>query len=241
MWRNVVAILAIVLGISSPTSAGTAISHDLTFGETLTGTTELHTPQPAGVFSIALKNGGVYTGCGQMGPAMIIGQMTNGGNLDVTNFNAPNGFTVLPFAGTDSAGAVSCVTQEGDQKTIVGGYYLVGSGASMVIARLNNDGSVDTTGFGFPNGYITLDFASMDGSPDHSILVQNRIQSADGFIVAVGAYVVSTSPYMTQMVSFLPCRSHKTHLMRFPAPRPWLVWTQPVHWIRALEQVACRP
>lgn len=62
-----------------------------------------------------------------------------------------------------------------------GKYVVVGRlNSDFMIARLNTDGSLDTAGFGAPNGFVTLDLLGISEEA-HDVAIQ-----ADGKIVVVG-------------------------------------------------------
>lgn len=108
---------------------------------------------------------------------IIVARYNSDGSLDTTGFGAPNGYVILNFGVRDYGTAVAI---QSDGKIVVGGHYtLSGAAYDIVLLRLNTDGSLDTTGFGSPNGYVISNFLGEDQLYD--IVIQN-----DNKIVAVG-------------------------------------------------------
>jgi uncharacterized delta-60 repeat protein len=199
MWSvGCLLLLSLVLGTVPCVEAGTPILVDTTFGPVLSGHLEGHTAASAQVYGIALKDGGVYNGCGQIGTQSLFGQVTTEGNFDVYNFNAPAGFNVVEVG--DSSYCFSLATQPTDQKTVFGGGTFTGSSGTMLIGRLTSAGVLDTASFASPDGYLTIDFPTIDDSPDESNVWKIQLQPADGFVVIVGQAILTSTPsYQVQL------------------------------------------
>jgi len=105
------------------------------------------------------------------------------GSLDTTGFDSGGTGIVTTDIGSSSnyANAVAIQT---DGKIVVAGNAFVdpfGSGTSdIAVLRYNTNGTLDTTGFGIPNGYVTTSV----GAFDNGFAV--AVQPADGKIVVAG-------------------------------------------------------
>ena len=191
----------VALGMAGRTEAGTAITLDQTFGPTLMGYLNPQTLQNTYLYSVALKANGDYVGCGTLGLNALVAQVTPVGNIDTANFNAPQGFNIIPIGIQSSC--VSAVTQPADQKVVFAGQSLPGDGSSsIVVGRLTTAGALDTSAFGSPNGYTFVGISTEDSSPSYGSLSGLQLQAADGFVVGAGTTLVTSSPYVTQLTVF---------------------------------------
>jgi uncharacterized delta-60 repeat protein/uncharacterized repeat protein (TIGR01451 family) len=114
----------------------------------------------------------------------MVSKYTTAGALDPT-FNALGtpGTATIGFSGfNDVARAVA--VQSADSKIVVGGYSSAGSDDDFAIARLNTDGTLDTT-FVAGAGKATLDI--FDGSADQAFGMALDSSSSPQKIVLVGS------------------------------------------------------
>jgi uncharacterized delta-60 repeat protein len=169
--------------------AGSSIERDLTFGPDALGYNDVPTTQSSDVFAIALKAGGQYTGCGYFGNYLLIGQMTEAGNMDALNFNPPLGFLNLALE-ANAAVCLAVQTQPADQKSVFGGIYMTDTNA-MVVGRVTAGGALDSGSFGSPAGYVLITYPTTDGSTPDSFVGQIQIQS-NGYIVVGGTAYTSS-------------------------------------------------
>ena len=112
------------------------------------------------------------------GTPFVVARLTSDGQLD-DSFDGPGGtgngvFRITPPSGSNASG--SAIVASGSQ-IIFGGSV----DAHTILYRLNDTGTLDTTGFGSPNGYLTFDFGG-----GQSFLSGLAIQPSDNKIVAVG-------------------------------------------------------
>ena len=170
---------------------------DNTFGPTLQGFSNIETTQPSVVLAIALKSDGTYNGCGEFGPYTIIGQMTPSGNLDFANFNAPQGYALV--AGGSVESTCSDIETQPDQKSVFVGETFDGTVGQFLVGRLTSAGTLDTTSFASPTGFTSIDFPTVDSSPDFAVAISTKIQPADGFILAAGHSKLQASPFALQL------------------------------------------
>jgi len=98
------------------------------------------------------------------------------GSLDTTGFGAPNGYVTTDIPGNEDK--ISGVALQTDGKIVVAGFC--DNSESFCVARYNTDGSLDTAGFGAPNGYIVSDLTAGEDQ-GHGVAIQ-----ADGKIVVAG-------------------------------------------------------
>jgi uncharacterized delta-60 repeat protein len=113
-------------------------------------------------------------------------------DVALLRYNA-NGALDLPFGGTNTGMAITdigsssnyanAVALQADGKIVVAGNAFANpfTGVSdIAVLRYNADGTLDTTGFGSPNGYVTTNV----GAFDNGFAV--AVQPADGKIVVAG-------------------------------------------------------
>jgi uncharacterized delta-60 repeat protein len=123
------------------------------------------------------------------GKIVVAGTSHNGSNLDFaivrylsdgtldTSFNS-TGKTTKDFRGADDYAYSVHVLADG--KIVVAGYNSTWLNYyDMTVARYNSDGTLDTTGFGSPNGYATAIFSSYSGA-------LSSVIQPDGKIVLAG-------------------------------------------------------
>ncbi len=104
------------------------------------------------------------------------------GLLDTTGFVGGTGIVTTDIG--SSSNYANAVAIQGDGKIVVAGNAFAdpfGSGTSdIAVLRYNTDGSLDTAGFGSPNGYVTTNV----GAFDNGFAV--AVQPVDGKIVVAG-------------------------------------------------------
>jgi uncharacterized delta-60 repeat protein len=99
----------------------------------------------------------------------------------------------LPFGGTNSGMVITdigsssnyanAVALQADGKIVVAGNAFANPSANtsdIAVLRYNTDGTLDTTGFGSPNGYVTTSIGAFDDG------FAVAVQPADGKIVVAG-------------------------------------------------------
>jgi uncharacterized delta-60 repeat protein len=99
-------------------------------------------------------------------------------------FGGGDGFATFDFGGSDSLDNALAVLSNG--KIVIAGYHRETSGNvySLVLARLNNNGTLDTS-FAGGQGYVMKSYGFANGVAPYDLLVQ-----PDGkIVVAGGAYV----------------------------------------------------
>lgn len=113
-----------------------------------------------------------------------VGRYSSSGLIDLdTTFNT-TGRVTIDFGGTDVANAVAL---QSDGKIIVAGYTTAGtSGEEFALARLNANGTLDTTFDG--DGRVTTNFGNNDRIS--SIVIQS-----DGKIIAAGSWDGGSSDF----------------------------------------------
>ena len=81
------------------------------------------------------------------------------GTFDTAGFGGGDGLQTTNVGSADSADAVAIQT---DGKIVAAGGAL--NPGNFAIVRYNTDGSLDTTNFGSPNGFVTTDLLNSDGA-----------------------------------------------------------------------------
>jgi uncharacterized delta-60 repeat protein len=149
---------------------------DTTFGPAMTGkiTTDFAGGQDFAL-AVAIQPSDdkiVVAGLTISGSAFFsLARYNTDGTLDTTFGPAMTGKVVSAVPGGANAVAI-----QSDGKIVAGG-----SESDFTVARFNGDGTLDTAGFGSPNGFVTTDFAM-----NTDTLSALAIQPSDDKIVAVG-------------------------------------------------------
>ena len=118
---------------------------------------------------------------------VVVARYMTDGTLD-TSFGG-TGIVYIDIGGL--ADTAYDVAIQGDGKIVVAGQ----SGGQFLVMRFNNDGTLDTSGFGSPNGYVTTTIGTSAG-------VQSVAIQSDSKIVVAGDYV----PPVFEEVDFLTLR-----------------------------------
>ncbi len=113
----------------------------------------------------------------------------------VTGFGAGTGIVTTDIG--SSSNYANAVAIQGDGKIVVVGNAFVNSFAAtsdIAVLRYNTDGSLDTTGFGSPNGYVTTNIGAFDNGfavavqPDNKIVVAGNADAGTGDRLALLRY-----------------------------------------------------
>ncbi len=126
-------------------------------------------------------NNGVVTGYD-----MVAVRFTADGLLD-TSFGS-GGRAYVNIAGNSNDGCTAIALQS-DGKIVLGGATASGADQDFAIARLNTDGSLDTTSFGIGTGKVVVTFNIGGNNNDYGTAI--AVQS-DGKIVVAGPVDVAT-------------------------------------------------
>lgn len=157
---------------------------DPTFGATSPGITVVDSGMTSGgeVLAAVALQGDKIVAVGQASLAstnvFVLARLNSNGLPDET-FDGPGGSGNGVFRisqGTNASAAAIAVS--GNKVIFVGSVD-----AHSFVYQLNDNGTLDTTGFGSPNGYLTFDFPGGGGL---SFLAGLAIQQSDGKIIAVG-------------------------------------------------------
>jgi uncharacterized delta-60 repeat protein len=103
------------------------------------------------LLGIAKQTDGKIVVCGSSNNNLIVFRYNTDGSPDL-------GFGTSGYVLSSLSQNGNSLAIQSDGKIVVSG--IDGSNANIVILRLNTDGSLDTTGFGSPNGYVTYDLGS---------------------------------------------------------------------------------
>jgi uncharacterized delta-60 repeat protein len=171
-----------VIALAQYTSSGAL---DSTFGSGGIVTTPIGSLD-ADVGSLAVQADGKIVAAGLAGNAF-----TDVWDVALLRYNA-NGSLDTTFGGGDgivttdigsSSNYANAVALQADGKIVVAGNAFANSFANtsdIAVLRYNTDGTLDTAGFGSPNGYVTTNV----GAFDNGFAV--AVQPADGKIVVAG-------------------------------------------------------
>jgi len=137
--------------------------------------------------ALAVQVDGKIVAAGLAGNAV-----TNVWDVALLRYNT-NGTLDLPFGGTNtgmvitdigsSSNYANAVALQADGKIVVAGNAFANPFANtsdIAVLRYNTDGTLDTTGFGSPNGYVTTSIGAFDDG------FAVAVQPADGKIVVAG-------------------------------------------------------
>jgi uncharacterized delta-60 repeat protein len=160
------------IALAQYTSTGTL---DTTFGIGMTGIVTAQVTTQAGPVDADAAALAVQPLDGKIVVAGLAGDVVNSiwdvallryntnGTLDTTNFGT--GGIVITDIGSSSNYA-NAVAIQGDGKIVVAGNAFAdpfGAGTSdIAVLRYNTDGTLDTTGFGSPNGWVTTSVGAFD-------------------------------------------------------------------------------
>ncbi len=104
------------------------------------------------------------------------------GSLDTTSgFGGSTGIVITDIG--SSSNYANAVALQADGKIVVAGNAFANPSANtsdIAVLRYNTDGTLDTTGFGSPNGYVTTSIGAFDDG------FAVAVQPADGKIVVAG-------------------------------------------------------
>ncbi len=120
---------------------------DTTFGDGGSYFLNLGSDQE-GVVDLVVQPDGKVVGVGRSAGDIVLIRLTEEGSLD-SSFGSDG--IVVQSLPTDAG--VSALARQSDGKLIVVGDL----GGDILVVRFNTDGSLDTTGFNNPDGYVTLD------------------------------------------------------------------------------------
>ena len=127
------------------------------------------------------------------GSRFLVVRFTATGSLDTTFGN--NGVVTLTFGGTNESG--SSIAVQPDGKIVAGGQSsFSGTGTDMVVARLNPNGSLDST-FS-TDGKVSVDFVDFQGFSQIDYLQVLKVAS-DGKIVVAGGAPGQNTLYKTSV------------------------------------------
>jgi len=123
---------------------------------------------------------------------------TNVWDAALLRYNA-NGTLDLPFGGTNTGMAITdigsssnyanAVALQADGKIVVAGNAFANPSANtsdFAVLRYNTDGSLDKTGFGSPNGYVTTSVGAFDNGYAVAVQTDNKIVVAGNADAGVG-------------------------------------------------------
>jgi uncharacterized delta-60 repeat protein len=113
---------------------------------------------------------------GTSGSDFGVARYFSGGIIAVDASFGSSGPLNIDFGGTDVANAIAL---QSDGRAIVAGYTSAGAGEDFALARINTDGTLDTTFDG--DGKVTTNFGNNDRA--NSVVIQS-----DGKIIAAGSY-----------------------------------------------------
>ena len=105
----------------------------------------------------------------------------------VTGFGAGTGIVTTDIG--SSSNYANAVAIQGDGKIVVVGNAFVNSFAAtsdIAVLRYNTDGSLDTTGFGSPNGYVTTNIGAFDNGFAVAVQTDNKIVVAGNADAGMG-------------------------------------------------------
>ena len=112
---------------------------------------------------------------------VIVLRYNTNGTLDTAGFGSPNGFITFDGPVQENDSGLAVAIQTGDGKIVVVGETDDGVTFNVLTLRLNGNGTLDTAGFGAPNGFVTYDGPAGFDDTGFAVVLQT-----DGKIVVVG-------------------------------------------------------
>src|SRR5256885_2319067 len=180
---------------------------DLTFGTSGVTVTSLPSAD-ASAFAATLQADGKLLvagrSCASSGATgFLLLRYTTSGALDtdpITGFGGGTGIVTTDIG--SSSNYANAVALQADGKIVVAGNAFANSFAGtsdIAVLRYNTDGSLDTTGFGIPNGYVTTNVGAFDNGfavavrPDNKIVVAGNADAGSGDRLALLRYTANGS------------------------------------------------
>ncbi|MBP6869957.1 hypothetical protein KBC04_03685 [Candidatus Babeliales bacterium] len=146
--------------------------------------------------SIAIQADGKIVAGGYSGATRVftVARYNTDGTLNTAGFGSGSGYVTTAFGSNNAE--INSIAIQADGKIVAGGYSRFAGTSAFTVARYNTDGTLNTAGFGSPDGYVRTTIGT--GAIITSIAIQ-----ADGKIVAGGfnnngsSYVFTVARYNT--------------------------------------------
>ena len=184
--------LALLFGANLPAFASDG-SLDTTFGSSGVGLTGLTDAFGNGAYGPVIQPDGKILICdtrksnGTSGQDFFVARFNANGTLD-TSFSF-DGKVTIDFDGGTGADTCTAIALQADGKIVIAGAtYDASNNSDFAIARLNSDGTLDTTTFGAGTGKTTVAFdlggtnrdeaSALVIQPDGKILIAGTVQTA---------------------------------------------------------------
>jgi uncharacterized delta-60 repeat protein len=177
-----------VVALAQYTSSGAL---DSTFGSSGIVTTPIGSLDAAAAALAVQLDGKIVV-------AGLAGNAFNVWDAALLRYNA-NGTLDLPFGGTNtgmvitdigsSSNYANAVALQADGKIVVAGNAFASPSANtsdIAVLRYNTDGTLDTTGFGSPNGYVTTNIGAFDNGFAVAVQTDNKIVVAGNADAGIG-------------------------------------------------------
>jgi uncharacterized delta-60 repeat protein len=189
---RILLVLALALGANLSARAADGVL-DTTFGTGGIAFTGLTDALGNGAYGPIIQPDGKILICdtrtadGTSGHDFFVARFTAAGTLD-TSFSF-DGKVTIDFDGGTGADYCTAIALQTDGKIVVAGYTYGASGNNdFAVARLNSDGTLDTTGFGAGTGKTTVAFdlggtntdqaTAIAIQPDGKIVIAGTVQTA---------------------------------------------------------------
>lgn len=130
-----------------------------------------------GAQDVAIQADGKIVLVGETADKFAVVRLNTDGTRDTAGFGAGIGYVTTVIPGSPYAHKVAI---QADGKIVVMGYTYNAGAGTTVVAKYNTDGTLDTAGFGAPNGYVTNTGLS---SPEDMALQSGKIVVGGSTIV----------------------------------------------------------
>ena len=143
-----------------------------------------------GAQGVAIQADGKIVLAGETADRFAVVRLNTDGTRDTSGFGSPNGYVTTVIQGNSHAQKVAI---QADGKIVVMGqsYSSTFTNFATTLARYNTDGTLDTTGFGSPNGYLI----------DTRVTGPNAMALQSGKVVVTGG-VIAGSIFQFGMLRF---------------------------------------
>jgi len=193
-----------VIALAQYTSSGAL---DSTFGSGGIVTTPIFSLDAAAA-ALAVQGDGKIVAAGLAGSAfanvwdVALLRYNANGSLDTdptTGFGAGTGIVTTDI-GSSSNYANAVALQADGKIVVVGNAFATSNTSDIAVLRYNTNGTLDTTGFGSPNGYVTTNVGAFDNGfavavqPDNKIVVAGNADAGIGDRLALLRYNADGSP-----------------------------------------------
>jgi len=183
-------LIIVLINLTFPNAHAAPGQLDTTFGSAGLRVTPVSKQDILSAITINPSDSILITGITQTtAPTIFLAQYTSSGALDTTNFNSGGSMPGTQTLLVGSRSEANAIALDSSNKILVAG-FAIESQTNILLARYNTNGTLDTSGFNNPNGYVTLSVGT--GATANAVGVQST-----GKIIVAGTSVNGGTPSFT--------------------------------------------